>query len=354
MILVGTDDGIYRWYEGAPWLTFHSLQGRPIVSLASVGGGVIAAVDASGRLLETEDNGLSWRDVPLPPGAGRASALAVAGTPAAIALATRPLGLFLRPIGARAPRQREGRLAALVQRGRGLVGGGGTAVAPAPRSVSLGWMTLGMPQLPDTPMAPVIRELRKSEGEDGTWYACVVGAGLWRSPDGGQSWSRCEGLPAEVHALRPIPRQPGGLVAATSEGCRISANGGQTWTDASAGLENHRHLRVVEVRPDDPRHLLAGAASNAPGEGVAAPREGLGFALFESRDGGKSWASVARNFPVRLPYDTIDDIRWDPAAPGFAIIALASGECWRTRSEGAWWEPIARQTRAARVLCVAD
>jgi hypothetical protein len=110
----------------------------------------------------------------------------------------------------------------------------------------------------------------------------------------------------------------------------------------------------VEVRPDDPKHLLAGAAPTAPGEGPAAPRDGLGFALYESKDGGESWTSVTKNFPVRLQYDTIDDIRWDPAAPAHALIALASGECWRTRSEGAWWEPIARQTRAARVLCVVD
>ena len=37
MILIGTDKGIYRWFEGSGWPTFHSLQDRAIVSLASPG-----------------------------------------------------------------------------------------------------------------------------------------------------------------------------------------------------------------------------------------------------------------------------------------------------------------------------
>ena len=31
MILIGTEDGIYRWFEGASWPVFHSLQGRRVV-----------------------------------------------------------------------------------------------------------------------------------------------------------------------------------------------------------------------------------------------------------------------------------------------------------------------------------
>jgi photosystem II stability/assembly factor-like uncharacterized protein len=358
MILVGTDDGIYRWFEGSPWLTFHSLQGRTIVDLASAGAGVLAAIDDAGRLWETEDNGFHWREIPLPPGAGKATTLAVAGAPAAIVLATRPFGLHLRPVGAPLP-ERPGVVSTLLARTRRRLGaGGGTAVAepPAPTSgESLGWIRLGTPEPPAGPATPSIRGLVKGSTEDSPWYASVAGAGLWRSDDGGRSWARCQGLPAEVYAIRPVPGQAGGVVLATGDGCWITADGGQTWNDASNGLERNRHLRAVEVRPDDPKHLLAGAAPGAPEGSQAAPTDGLGFSLFESRDGGKTWTTTAaRNFPARLQYDTIDDIRWDPAAPGYAIIALGSGECWRTRSEGAWWEPIARQTRAARVLCAVD
>ncbi|MEJ7640295.1 MAG: hypothetical protein WKF75_20595 [Singulisphaera sp.] len=68
MILIGTDEGIYRWYEGNPWPIFHSLQGRAVVGLAAPGGGVLAAVDGGGRVVESVDNGMQWRTIPLPEG----------------------------------------------------------------------------------------------------------------------------------------------------------------------------------------------------------------------------------------------------------------------------------------------
>ena len=45
MILIGTDEGIYRWFEGCGWPIFHSLQDRAIVGLASPGAGLLAAID---------------------------------------------------------------------------------------------------------------------------------------------------------------------------------------------------------------------------------------------------------------------------------------------------------------------
>ncbi len=42
MMLIGTDDGIYRWFEGAPWPVFHALQGKSIANLALAQGGGVA------------------------------------------------------------------------------------------------------------------------------------------------------------------------------------------------------------------------------------------------------------------------------------------------------------------------
>src|SRR5207253_977526 len=74
MILIGTDDGIYRWFQGSPWPIYHSLQGRAVVALAAQGGGLLAAADGGGRYWESRDNGINWVEVPLPTWAGGASA----------------------------------------------------------------------------------------------------------------------------------------------------------------------------------------------------------------------------------------------------------------------------------------
>ncbi|HEX8204226.1 MAG TPA: hypothetical protein VF590_27355, partial [Isosphaeraceae bacterium] len=266
---------------------------------------------------ETGTNGLDWRAVPLPEGAGRPLALAVGGTPVQFVLATRPPGLYRKAPGA------------------------------------AGWTALAAPPAPAGVVAPWVRVLTPGSGISPTWFAAVAGAGLWRSEDGGASWTACPGLPAEVHAIRAAAGPPGTVVLATSDGCWISRDDGRTWEDRGAGLGPARHLSVVEVAPDDPNFLLAGAAPTtaggaATGGGV---RGGLRFALYESKDGGKTWTHVTRGFPVELESDPIVDIRFDPAAPEFAVVALASGECWNTRTAGAWWEPLARQLRGVRALC---
>src|SRR5262249_16959563 len=115
--------------------------------------------------------------------------------------------------------------------------------------------------------------------------------------------------------------------------------------------ENARYLASIEVKPDEPDILLAGAAPRAPDAAGAAPTEGLRFALYESTNGGKSWAQVKRGFPEDIRHDVVSDIRYRPAATRDLIVALSSGELWLSRFDRAYWCPIARQTKAARVLC---
>jgi photosystem II stability/assembly factor-like uncharacterized protein len=132
---------------------------------------------------------------------------------------------------------------------------------------------------------------------------------------------------------------------ATADGVWLSTDGGQTWEERSGGLESHRQVRAIEVKPGAPETLLAGAAPATAAEGR------LGYSLFESTNGGKSWSIVRRGIPDDFENDSIADIRHDPAAPDNVVVALASGEAWLTRNGGAYWSPLARQIRAIRALC---
>jgi hypothetical protein len=372
MILIGTDEGIFRWFEGGGWPVFHCLQDRSVVVLESPGPGVLVAVDRSGDVLESVNNGLDWQVVPLPAGSGRPSALAVQGNPPAIVLAVKPMGAYRRVVGTPIPRPAEpvGPLGGsprqvLVSRARRLAGNATAMLAPQAsararariadaETVRLaGWSPLNTPPAPRTAVGPEVRTLAASPESGGPWLAAVTGAGLWRSTDQGRALEQCAGLPSELYAVRQVPGQPGAFWAATGDGLWFSSDGGQTWQDRSGGLEKARQVRAVAVKPDAPEVLLAGAAPvPAAGVGGAAPTTGLGYALYESTNGGKSWAPVVkRNFPEGLEYDTISDIRFDPASPDNILVALGSGELWVTRNGGAYWGPLARQIRAARVLC---
>lgn len=361
MILIGTDEGIYRWFEGLGWPIFHSLQDRPIVGLDSPRPGVLVAIDRSGSVFESTNNGMDWRSLPLPAGVERASAITVMGDPSALMVGVRPLGLLQRTIGAPLPRPTPAvasggsdwvskakgvaeSASALIERRRARSTSSARANPPG------GWLALGTPSVPRTTVPSEIRSLVILGGEPSRWLATVNNAGLWRSEDQGQSWSQCLGLPSGVHAIRPVPGKAEDVWAATSDGVWFSTDAGKSWEDRSAGLEAVRQVRALAVNPGDLNNLLAGAAP-AP-TGNASPVGGLDYALYESKDAGKSWAKVVkRNFPESLEYDTISDLQFDPAAPENVLAALGSGELWVTRNGGAYWGPLARQIRAARVLC---
>jgi hypothetical protein len=358
MIYIGADDGIYRWVDKSHWPAFHSLQGHGIISLAAPGPGLLAAVDSTGRVWETTSNGLEWVEIPVPPHGARPVAVACANTPGTILLTTRPLGLFRRQVGGPIPAPTEppggpARLKHLVASSPvwpKTVGAFTMISNPhaqtAPTESPRAWNELAAPQVAQQGPAVLIRSLVSGLGPGAPWFAAVGGAGLWRSDDAGATWLSCPGLPAEIYAVRLAGPANDAVLVATSNGCWLSTDRGRTWEARSGGLEQAMHVHAIETHPEDAGSFLAGAAPVTPNQGTQ-------FALYETSDGGKTWTHVKRGFPDVLEYDTITDIRYDPAAPENAIVALDSGELWRTRNGGDWWEPIARQMRGSRVLCAA-
>ncbi|SIO46121.1 hypothetical protein SAMN05444166_4927 [Singulisphaera sp. GP187] len=365
MILIGTDNGIYRWFEGASWPVFHSLQDRSIVDLASPGPGVLVALDRAGQVFESVNNGQDWRTIPLAEGAGSPTSLAAWGDPPFIVLGTRTQGLARRPVGAPIPVHHDpkapvqGSASSWIGRARSLAEGATALLAPKPEvsrtdratAKLAGWTRLGTPAPGKAKQPGVIRAMAVGEGSTPVWYAAVRGAGLWRSTDLGVSWNPCPGLPVDVFAIRTAPKRPGSVYVATSDGCWISSDAGLTWEDRSGGLENARYLSAIEVKPGAPDVLLAGAALRGPNDFANGPFTGLAFSLYESKDGGKAWSLVRRGNPDVFENDMIADLRHDPAAPDNVILALTSGELWITPNAGAFWMPLSRQIRAARKLC---
>ena len=349
MLLIGTDEGIYRWTEGNNWPVFHSLQDRSVIGLASPGAGFLAALDGTGTIWESGNNGQTWHEVVLPDGTGRPSAIAVGGSPASILLTGNGLGHYRRMMGstpktASAIDRVRQATPVLINRAKTIVAGKkgttASAVSPSKRTANLnGWTKLGTPKVVASPSVSAVA------ATPGAWFSAVSGDGLWRSVDEGTNWSRSEGLPANVQAIRAVRGQAGHVYLATSDGVRFSSDAGKTWDDRSKGLEAARYVRTIEVCPDEPAFLLAGAAPAATGGG---------YGLFESKDAGKTWARVLRSFPENMQNDAIVDIRFDPAQPTNAAAAFASGEMWMTLTGGDYWQPFSRDLHSARVLCGID
>jgi photosystem II stability/assembly factor-like uncharacterized protein len=131
-----------------------------------------------------------------------------------------------------------------------------------------------------------------------TYYFGSTGGGVWKTTDGGSSWSNIsDGFfkTGSVGAIEVAPSDPNviyvgmgeapirGVMTSHGDGVYKSTDAGQTWQHM--GLENTRQISKVHVHPDNPDWVYV-AAQGSP----YMPTEERGIYL--SKDGGNSWNKI--------------------------------------------------------------
>lgn len=130
-------------------------------------------------------------------------------------------------------------------------------------------------------------------------YATYQGCGVWRTTDGGKSWSmHSHGLLGlDQFSLLLDPRRPGTLYASTDSGVHVSRDGAVTWRPTS--------LAEVSVRTVvwGPRGTIFA---------------GTDFGVFVSNNCGKRWSRYSSN----LAQDPVTSLAVDPVKPGYTYVGL--------------------------------
>ncbi len=159
------------------------------------------------------------------------------------------------------------------------------------------------------------------------FYFGSTGGGVWRTNDGGQYWENIsDGFfkRASVGALAVAPSDPNVIYVGMGEttirgnvshgdGVYRSTDGGRSWTHL--GLEDTRQIGRIRVHPENPDLLYVAALGHAHG-----PNSERG--VFRSRDGGKTWEKILfLNEEVGS-----HDLALDPHNPRVLYAAL-----WRAR-----------------------
>jgi photosystem II stability/assembly factor-like uncharacterized protein len=129
------------------------------------------------------------------------------------------------------------------------------------------------------------------------FYFGAVAGGIWKTTDAGTTWRNIsDGYlgTSSVGALAVSQSDPNVIYAGMGESCiRLdvshgdgvyrSGDGGQTWTHV--GLDDTRHIGEIRIHPKDPNRVFVAALGHAFG-----PNEERG--LFRTLDGGKTWEKV--------------------------------------------------------------
>lgn len=132
-----------------------------------------------------------------------------------------------------------------------------------------------------------------------TWLAGSVAGGVWKTTDGGKSWvNKTPYLPnMATSCLAMADANPNIIYAGTGEsysnytgvagdGIYKSTDGGESWTQLTATAKNDdfRSINRLLVNPKNPQVLLAATTPSYWGQGSSK--------IMKSTDGGTSWRKV--------------------------------------------------------------
>jgi uncharacterized protein (TIGR03437 family) len=151
---------------------------------------------------------------------------------------------------------------------------------------------------------------------------------LWKSTDGGNTWAPLDNLPfAYLQALAPDPTAPGTLYAGASDaGMFKTVDGGATWTGIDQGIADPQ-IYALALDPVNPTVLYAGGGSgngNTAGSGT----------LYRSTDSGANWSLVDSFF------FNVTQLALDPLQPP-NVYAIDTFGGVKTADAGATWNPFA-------------
>ena len=150
------------------------------------------------------------------------------------------------------------------------------------------------------------------EGEPNAYYFGSVAGGVWKSTNGGTTWTPIfDGQPiASIGALAIAPSDRSIIYVGTGEadlrgdltygdGVYKSTDGGNTWKNI--GLRDTQHISRIIVDPQNPNIVLVAALGHAYG-----PNAERG--VFRSTDGGATWQKVL----YKEDNTGAIDVRFDP------------------------------------------
>jgi len=216
------------------------------------------------------------------------------------------------------------------------------------------------------PEGGVVAALAAAPSRPTRVYAGLPGGGVYRSIDGGASWTFAgTGLGQSlISGLAVDAAQPGTVYVATDAGLFRTEDGGASWlclelptqigTDGSVVTADPRRSGIVYVTPADGGQLLASSNRGRTWRVLDVPAEEAPFSLaidpespdtlyagtfisgvFKSTDAGAHWKVVTGG--LRPAVTRVSAVAVDPRRPQTVFFSTPGGGVYRSTDGGGHW-----------------
>jgi len=167
----------------------------------------------------------------------------------------------------------------------------------------------------------ITRAIAVDPVNQGTVYAGTYGAGVYKTIDGGSSWSEVNaGLTGDrVTALAVHPTTTSTIfVGLCPGGVFRSLDGGALWVSVNNGIGADESVIEFEIDPTAPETVFAGTSRG----------------LFKSTDGGVSWEDLGD----LLPNYAVQAVSVDPTNSATVFVGLEWGGIYKSVDGGVSWQ----------------
>ena len=194
---------------------------------------------------------------------------------------------------------------------------------------------------PPPPHIPHVRYIAPDPQVVGAVYIGVEEGGVYHSSDKGETWkSLNEGLYWDVHTVTPSAVGTR-LYATTGAGFHRSDDGGEHWRHITTGLDRRYTIPFV-VSPERPNRVYTGASASPPPGWV----KGANAAIYRSDDGGEQWVKLEGGLPPQF-----DTMLWAIALDkAGGLYAATRHEVFASNDSGDRWQLMAEDLPTVRAL----
>jgi photosystem II stability/assembly factor-like uncharacterized protein len=195
-----------------------------------------------------------------------------------------------------------------------------------------------------------LHSVQQDPRRPGRLAVALSAGGCYRSDDGGDTWSavnrgvRTDFLPDPypeaghcVHSLRLHPALPDRFYQQNHCGTYRSDDAGESWVEISEGLPSDFGY-VVELDPADPDRCWVIPEESSHMRCVCGGR----LRVYETRDGGRSWAERTQGLPQEHAYVSVlrEAMATDGLQPCGVYFGTSTGHLYASR-DGIGWQRLA-------------